>query len=241
VLEREAIGGQAGTSSLIRNYLGFPLGLSGAELALRAFHQALLFGVEFVFANKAIGLAADGSEHIVTMSHGGEVRGAAVVIASGVSYRRLGIAALERRLGAGVYYGAATTEAEAVAGLEVCVVGGGNSAGQAALKLAQHAKHVTVLVRGPLLAESMSDYLIRELTRSPDIDVRFDVEMVDGDGEPTLQTLTLRDVGSGSVELVAARALFVLIGAELMTSWLPRSVERGSVGERPDRRRRDEP
>jgi thioredoxin reductase (NADPH) len=230
VLEPEAIGGQAGTSSLIRNYLGFPMGISGAELALRAFHQAMLFGTEFVFANLAVGLAVDGDERVVTLSEGGEVRGRSVVIASGASWRRLGIPSVEARIGAGVYYGAATTEAEAMAGLDVCVVGGGNSAGQAALKLAQHAKHVTMLVRGPTLAESMSDYLVRELERAPDIDVRFNTAVVGCHGDPSLEALELRDITSGADKLLATRALFVLIGAVPATDWLPPSIMRDRWG-----------
>jgi thioredoxin reductase (NADPH) len=230
VVEREAIGGQAGTSSLIRNYLGFPLGISGAELALRAFHQAILFGVEFVFANRVVGLAPDRDELVIALSDGGEAHGRSVVIACGVNYRRLGIPELERRIGAGVYYGAATTEAEAMTGLDVCVVGGGNSAGQAALKLAQHAKHVAVLVRGPSLAESMSEYLIRDLERTPNIDVRFNVEVVDGEVEPRLETLTVRDLVSGNDEIVATSALFVLIGAEPTTDWLPLALRKDRWG-----------
>jgi thioredoxin reductase (NADPH) len=227
VLEREAIGGQAGTSSWIRNYLGFPMGISGGELALRAFQQSLLFGVEFVFANPAVGIGVDGRERVIGLSDGGEARSRSVVIASGVSYRRLGIPELEERIGVGVYYGAATTEAEAVTGLDVCVVGGGNSAGQAALKLAQHAKHVCVLVRGPSLAESMSDYLIRELEQ---VDVRVNVEVVGADGETRLRTITVRDITSGHKEDVPTSALFVLIGAAPETDWLPPSIARDRWG-----------
>jgi thioredoxin reductase (NADPH) len=224
VLEREAIGGQAGTSSWIRNYLGFPMGISGSELALRAFHQSLLFGVEFVFANPAVGLDVGGPEQVISLADGGEVRSRSVVIASGMRYRRLGVPELEARIGVGVYYGAATTEAQAVAGLDVCVVGGGNSAGQAALKLAQHARHVTVLVRGSSLAESMSNYLIRDLERAPQVEVRFNVEVVGGEGEPMLRTITLCDVTSGDEETVPTSALFVLIGGEPATDWMPPSI-----------------
>jgi thioredoxin reductase (NADPH) len=224
VLEREAIGGQAGTSSWIRNYLGFPMGISGAELALRAFHQSLLFGVEFVFANPAVGLDIGGCERVISLADGAEVRGRSVVIASGMRYRRLGVPDLEERIGLGVFYGAATTEAQAVAGLDVCVVGGGNSAGQAALKLAQHAKRVSLLVREPSLAESMSHYLIRDLERTPAIAVRSNVEVVDADGETTLRKITLRDLTSGHEETVPTSAVFVLIGGEPATEWLPPSV-----------------
>jgi thioredoxin reductase (NADPH) len=230
VLEPEAIGGQAGTSSLIRNYLGFPMGISGADLALRAFHQALLFGTEFVFANRAVGLRVEASERFVTLSEAGEVRARSVVIACGVSWRRLEIPSVQARIGAGVYYGAATTEAEALAGRNVCVVGGGNSAGQAALKLAQHAKQVTILVRGPSLADSMSDYLVRELERASGVDLRFDTEVVSCRGQAGLEALVVRDINSGDEEALTSSALFVMIGAEPTTDWLPSSIARDRWG-----------
>jgi thioredoxin reductase (NADPH) len=152
------------------------------------------------------------------------------VIASGVRYRRLDIPELEARIGAGVYYGSPGGEAEAMAGLDVCVVGGGNSAGQAALHLAQHARRVTLLVRSAGLAESMSDYLLRDLERAPEVDVRLNTRIVGGDGEPRLQTLTLRDVAAGSEEVFPTDALFVLIGGDPTTGWLPPSIARDPWG-----------
>ena len=148
VLEPEAIGGQAGTSSLIRNYLGFPRGISGEDLAVRAFNQAWNFGAEYVYGNEAIGLAVQGSERVIALSGGRQVRSRAVVVATGVSYRRLGIPALDDLSGAGVFYGAATSEAKAMKGCDVFVIGGANSAGQAAVHLAKYAASVTMLVRG---------------------------------------------------------------------------------------------
>jgi len=230
LLEREAIGGQAGTTSLIRNYLGFPRGVSGGELARLAYEQAWLFGAEFIYGNEATGLRIDGSDRIVTVRDGSQVTARAVVLAMGVSYRRLGIPALEALTGAGVFYGAAVTEAEAMAGARVFVVGGGNSAGQAAVHLARFARQVTLLVRGRSLADSMSDYLIRELRNEPNVDIRYRTEVVDGHGEARLEQLTLRDRDTGRTQTVAASALFVLIGAAPRTDWLPQEIARDRWG-----------
>ena len=193
VLEREAFGGQAGMSSLIRNYPGFPRGVSGAELAWRAYQQAWNFGTQFIYANPAISLATERGWHIVGLKDGSQVRSRAVIIATGVSYRRLGVTELESRLGAGVFYGAASVQAAAVAGKHALVVGGGNSAGQAALHLAKYAKQVSLVVRSMSLAASMSEYLIREIDNTPNVDVRFGVEVVGGGGDGRLQQLQLRD------------------------------------------------
>jgi thioredoxin reductase (NADPH) len=157
VLEPEAIGGQAGSSSKIRNYLGFPRGVSGAELAQRAYEQAWMLRADFVYGQRAVGLRAAGPERVASLSDGSEVASRAVILATGVSYRRLGVAGLEALIGAGVFYGAAASEAQAVKGQEVYVVGGANSAGQAAVHLARYASHVTMLVRGSSLAATMSD------------------------------------------------------------------------------------
>ena len=203
--------------------------MSGRELAQRAYEQAWLFGTEFVYANEARDLRADGDRRIVTLSDGTEVAGRAVVLATGVSYRRLGIASLERLVGAGVYYGAAVTEADAVRGAPAVVVGGGNSAGQAAVHLAAYATTVTLLVRGPNLAESMSDYLIRQLTALPNVEIRFGVEVVDGAGG-ALERVTVRDRASGVTERIAAAAVYVLIGAEPRTDWLSGDVARDAWG-----------
>ena len=230
LLEREAIGGQAGTTSLIRNYLGFPRGVSGGDLTQRAYEQAWLFGTEFVYGNDAMALRAEGPRRIVALADGSEIETRTVVLAMGVSYRRLGIPRLEAFSGAGVFYGAAVTEAEAMSGEKVFVVGGGNSAGQAAVHLSKFAEQVTLLVRGPSLAQSMSDYLIKELDAEPNVEIRYEVEVVDGEGESRLERLTLKDRESGETETVPAGAAFVLIGAEPRTDWLPEEIERDRWG-----------
>jgi thioredoxin reductase (NADPH) len=230
VVEPEAIGGQAGTSSLIRNYLGFPSGVSGGDLAVRAYTQAWSFGAEYVYGNPATSLRPEGPELVVTVADGTEVRSRAVVVASGMAYRRLGIPALDALTGAGVFYGAAASEAKAVQGSEVFVVGGANSAGQAAVHLAKYAAQVTLLVRGRSLADSMSEYLIREIDAAPNIAVRCRVAVTGGSGQNRLESLTLTDLESRVAETVGAAALFVLIGAEPRTQWLPDTVRRDQSG-----------
>jgi thioredoxin reductase (NADPH) len=230
LVEPVAMGGQAGTSSMIRNYLGFPRGISGAELAARAFEQALLFGTEVIYGSGAVALAQDGPVHSVVLDDGDVVPGLAVVIATGVSYRRLGVDSLEALTGAGVFYGAATAEAPSLRGSDVFVVGGGNSAGQAAVHLARYARQVTVLVRGESLATSMSEYLLTEIAATPNIAVRYRTTIVGGGGDDRLEHLELRDSASDDVTTVGAAALFVLIGAEPFTSWLPPAVGRDDWG-----------
>ena len=197
LLEREAFGGQAGTTSLIRNYLGFPRGVTGAELAGRAYEQAWMFGTQFVYGNPATSLATDGDLCIVGLQDGSTVTSRAVVIATGVSYRRLAVPELEPLSGAGVFYGAATTESQALAGKQAFVVGGGNSAGQAALHLSKYAQHVTILIRSKSLAASMSQYLIREIETAPNIEVRYRTEVAGGGGDGHLEQLSLRDRDTG--------------------------------------------
>jgi len=230
LLEGEAFGGQAGTSSRIRNYLGFPSGVSGAELAQRAYEQAWVFGTHFVYGNAATSLAKDQDLLVVGLEDGSEARARAVVIATGVSYRRLQVPALDGLAGAGVFYGAGTIEAQAIAAKPAFVVGGGNSAGQAAMHLAKYAQQVTILVRSRSLAASMSDYLIREIQAAPNVDVRYRCEVAGGGGSGHLEQLLLRDRDSGDTELVPAAGLFVLIGAQPFTSWLPESVRRDQWG-----------
>jgi thioredoxin reductase (NADPH) len=230
VVEPEALGGQAGTSSLIRNYLGFPSGVSGGDLAVRAYTQALSFGAEYVYGNPATSLRPEGPELVVTVADGTEVHSRAVVVASGMAYRRLGIPVLDALTGAGVFYGAAASEAKAVQGSEVFVVGGANSAGQAAVHLAKYAAQVTLLVRGRSLADSMSEYLIREIDAAPNIGVRCRVAVTGGSGQNRLESLTLTDLESSVAETVGAGALFVLIGAEPRTQWLPDTVRRDQSG-----------
>jgi thioredoxin reductase (NADPH) len=230
LLEREAVGGQAATSSMIRNYLGFPRGIRGAELAARATTQAMMFGTDIVYMTAASSLRSDGGHHVLELDDGGTVTSRAVLLATGVSYRRLGLPSLEAFLGAGLFYGAAASEAPAFAGQRVFVVGGGNSAGQAALHLARYAEHVTVLVRTDSLAESMSEYLIRELQEDARIEFRFSAAVVGGGGQGVLEHVEIEDVATGAVERVPAAAVFVLIGAEPHTDWLPAGVCRDRWG-----------
>jgi thioredoxin reductase (NADPH) len=230
VVERETFGGQAGTSSLIRNYLGFSRGVSGQELAAEAYAQAWLFGASFDFARHATGLRRTGEELAVALSDGTEVLGRAVLIATGVSYRRLGVASLEALQGAGVFYGAAVTEARAIEDREVHVVGGGNSAGQAAMYLSKYASKVTLLVRGASLEASMSEYLIKEIEAAVNVEVRLNTRVIDGGGRGRLERLVLGDSVSGATETVPTAALFVLIGADPRTGWLPKGVVRDRWG-----------
>ena len=229
VVEPQVAGGQAGTSAMIRNYLGFPRGIGGGDLANRALEQAWLFGANLVLAQRATGLRADGPRRLVRLSEGSEVTAEAVVVASGVSWRRLGVPELEALVGAGVFYGAAGAEARAMEGQEVFVVGAGNSAGQAALHLARHAATVTLLVRGPDLAKSMSEYLIQELEQAPNVAVRLRTQVVGGLGGHRLEGLVLRHRDTETIEEVPAAALFVMIGGEPRTEWLA-GVERDDRG-----------
>ena len=225
VLEPEVFGGQAGTSSLIRNYPGFPHGISGDDLAFRTFEQAWLFGTSFVFAQAATALTAGGSERLLGLSDGRQVAARAVILAPGVAWRRLGVPSLEALAGAGVFYGAAGSEAHAMQGCDVFVVGAGNSAGQAAIHLAGHAASVTMLVRGDSLATTMSDYLIQKIEATPNISVRLRTEAASGQGSGRLEGLTLRDNRSGATQTVPAAALFVMIGADPRTQWLRATLE----------------
>jgi thioredoxin reductase (NADPH) len=230
VVERVTFGGQAGTSSLIRNYLGFSRGISGSELAWQAYQQAWLFGASFRIARQATGLRRDGDELAVALSDGTEVAGRAVILATGVSYRRLDVPSLEDLVGQGVFYGAAASEAQSMEGQEVYVVGGANSAGQAAVHLSKYASRVTILVRGRSLSSSMSDYLVKEIEAAQNIDVRFNIRVADGGGEGRLERLVLKDSASDLTETVPANALFVLIGAEPHTEWLPEEILRDERG-----------
>jgi thioredoxin reductase (NADPH) len=223
--EPEALGGQAGTTSLIRNYLGFPRGLSGGELAWRSTQQAWLFGATTVFGHKAIALHTRGRDYVVTLSDGSKVQSRAVVICTGVTYRRLNAKGVKALKGAGIFYGAAVAEAQAMKGKEVFVVGGGNSAGQAATHLARYAARVTMILRGDSLDKSMSDFLIREIKNRDNIDLRLGTEVTQAHGERYLESLTLRAT-SGSEETVSAEALFILIGTRPRTDWLATTVER---------------
>jgi thioredoxin reductase (NADPH) len=229
MVDPAGVGGQAGTSSRIRNYLGFPRGVSGRTLASLAGDQSTLFGAEFVF-NHATGLRRLGDDLVVTLSDATEVVSRAVVISTGVDYRRLDAPGTDDLLGAGVFYGAAVSEARAVAGQPVVVVGAGNSAGQAAVHLARHADQVTVLVRGPRLSSTMSDYLIREMAAIPNIDIRLNTTVVEVGGPGRLQHLSVRDAGTGRIETLPAAGLFILIGTEPRTDWLQPVLARDETG-----------
>jgi thioredoxin reductase (NADPH) len=230
VIERESIGGQAGASSKIRNYLGFQRGIAGAELAQRAYQQAWVFGTTFLLMCEVQALRSDGERVYVSSSGNPDIPAGAVVLAMGVNYQRLAIPALEALSGVGVFYGASASEAERFTGGEVFVVGGGNSAGQAAVHIARYARHVTILVRGTSLAASMSDYLIKEIEAKPNIDLRVQTQIVDGSGNGKLESLTLLDKSTDSTETVPADAVFVLIGARPYTEWLPEEIERDDYG-----------
>jgi len=230
VLESTAMGGQAGTSSRIRNFLGFPTGVSGGELAERALQQAWMFGAEFVFINGATGLSDGGDGLVVALAEGGQVTARAVLLATGVSYRQLEAPGIADLVGAGVFYGSALSEAPAVKDQDVFIVGAGNSAGQAAIYLAKSARSVTLLVRGDSLANSMSDYLVTEIDATPRVHVRLRTEVAAARGDYRLTELVLRDRATGRGETVPAAALFVMIGATPHTGWLPGGVARDRHG-----------
>jgi thioredoxin reductase (NADPH) len=229
VLEDRAIGGQAGASSMIRNYLGFPHGISGGDLVFLAMEQALLFGAEFAFTQRSVGLHSRGGLIAVRLSGGGEALGRSVIVATGVEYRRLGIPSLERWTGDGLYYGAAGAEAPALSNERVCVVGGANSAGQAALHLAQFASHVTVIVRGETLEAGMSDYLVRQIRTTPNVEVRLGTRVIEGEGSTRLTSLVLENA-SGRRDTIPVAAVFVMIGAEPHTDWLGPEIHRDDRG-----------
>jgi thioredoxin reductase (NADPH) len=230
LVEREAPGGQAGLSSRIENYLGFPAGLSGVDLARRAVAQAARFGTEILTPVNATGLRVQGSYRIVSLDNGTEVTCQSLLIATGVSYRRLEVPGMDRLAGCGVYYGAATTEALGCEGKEVFVVGAGNSAGQAAIYLAKHARRVTVLVRGESLASGMSSYLVAQIEATPNIEVRTCCEVARVDGRGSLERVELADRRTGREETVAADVLFIFIGAVPPTGWLSGIVETDQYG-----------
>jgi thioredoxin reductase (NADPH) len=230
VVDEGGIGGQARSSSLIRNYLGFPRGVSGQRLAVQAYEQASVFGASFVLMHRATALSRADGRLAVALTEDRVVRAPVVILATGATYRRLGVPALERLTGAGVFYGGPAAEAHALDGAEVFVAGGGNSAGQAVLYLARHARRVTLVVRGPSLTAGMSHYLVHEIEATPSIDVRTGTTVAGGGGDGHLRELVLRDGATGAEETVAADALFVLIGARPHTGWLPDEVARDPRG-----------
>jgi thioredoxin reductase (NADPH) len=230
VIEREAIGGQAATSSMIRNYPGFAQGVSGARLAFEAYLQAWFFGTTFLFMRQPVSLSREDGHCRLRLSDGNTLTSRTVVITTGATYRRLGVPRLEDLLGRGVFYGAGVSEAPAMRGRNVFVIGGGNSAGQAAMHLAKWAEHVTILVRSASLADGMSDYLIREIDAAPNIDVRYGVHVADGTGVDRLESLVLEDTKTRMRESVPADGLFVLIGSQPRTEWLGESLARDQWG-----------
>jgi thioredoxin reductase (NADPH) len=229
LLEKAISGGQAGTSPLIRNYPGFPHGVSGGVLMERTCEQAWLMGAHIVFAQQATDLEIRGDQRIVHLLDGTEVRARIVVLATGIEWRRLGVPHLEKLLGSGVFYGAAVSESRAMRDQDVFIVGAGNSAGQAALHLSKHARTVTLLVRGATLDASMSSYLVRAIESTGSIAVRLRTEVVDGGGEP-LEWIKVVNRATDVIERMRADALFVMIGGEPNTRWLPDEVARDTHG-----------
>ena len=224
LVERAAIGGQASASSLIRNFLGFPRGISGADLTSRAYQQGWLFGAKFLFT-PAHALRRDGDKRIVVLDNGREIQASAVLVATGAAYRRLGVPRVQRFDGVGVYYTAGADIATALIGQDIVVCGGGNSAGQAVAHLAKKVRRVIHIVRAGSLAESMSAYLIDQISRLPNVELRFHTEVVDADGERGLEQVTLHNRRTGERYVVPTRALFVMIGGVPHTDWLGDFVE----------------
>lgn len=229
LIEREAPGGQAGTSSRIENYLGFPQGLSGAELSRRAVAQARKFGVEVLAPQEVRGVRVEGTYRVVTLSDGSELSCHALVIATGVAYRKLDVPGVEQLTGAGVYYGAASTEAMSYKDDDVYIVGGANSAGQAAMYFSRYARSVTMLVRGDGLSASMSHYLINQIAETPHITVRTHTHVAGVRGTDRLEEICIVD-DQGVMQPVPATALFIFIGAAPRTEWLDGVVERDKYG-----------
>ena len=229
VIERGAIGGQAGSSSMIRNYLGFARGITGAELARQAYEQAWVFGTGFL-DQEVSGLRSHDDFHVLVTTDGAEIGARTVILACGVRYNRLDIPSLERLVGSGVFYGASPAEAKNLAGGRAFLVGAGNSAGQAALHLAKWAAEVALVVRGDSLEKSMSKYLVDEIAAATNVEVLLRNRVVDGSGAGRLETLTIADNATGGASTVPADALFVMIGARPHTAWLPPQVARDAHG-----------
>ncbi|MDQ6616019.1 MAG: FAD-dependent oxidoreductase [Actinomycetota bacterium] len=230
LVEREAIGGQAGQSSRIENYLGFPSGISGGDLAWRATSQARRFGAEMLLASEVSSLEACGSARVVRLADGGQLSAHAVLLTTGVAYRRLAAPGIDAFTGSGVYYGAATTEARSCEDEDVYIVGGANSAGQAAVFFARTARSVTIMVRGDSLELSMSHYLIQQLAELPNVAVRTCSEVIGASGDDHLERLRIADRTNGTEEEVETSWLFVFIGAAPVTDWLGKGVLRDANG-----------
>ena len=230
VVERDAPGGQAGLSSRIENYLGFPSGLSGADLTRRAVAQAKRFGADILAPQRAVALQADGSYRVTSLQDGGRLSSHAVLIATGVQWRKLNVPGADRLTGAGLYYGAGAFEAASCKNEDVFVIGGANSAGQAAMNFAGHARRVIMLVRGESLSTSMSKYLIDECARKPNIEVQYGVQLVEAHGADRLEAISVRCDRTGEVDKTPAFSVFVFIGAEPGTDWLEGVVARDGRG-----------
>jgi thioredoxin reductase (NADPH) len=230
IVEREAPGGQAGTSSRIENYLGFPTGLSGADLSRRAVSQALRFGVEMLAPQEGVKLRIEDPYRYITLADGTEITCHALIIATGVSYRTLDVSDIERLTGVGVYYGAAISEALAHQGEDVYIIGGANSAGQAALYFARYARSVTMLIRGASLTKSMSSYLIDEIKMQKNITVRINTQIVGVEGENNLERIIVANSETGAREVLPTTALFIFIGAMPRTEWLDAQLECDAQG-----------
>ena len=230
VVERDAPGGQAGLSSRIENYLGFPSGLSGADLTRRAVAQAKRFGADILAPQRAVALQADGSYRVTSLQDGGRLSSHAVLIATGVQWRKLNVPGADRLTGAGLYYGAGAFEAASCKNEDVFVIGGANSAGQAAMNFAGHARRVIMLVRGESLSTSMSKYLIDECARKPNIEVQYGVQLVEAHGADRLEAISVRCDRTGEVDKTPAFSVFVFIGAEPGTDWLEGVVSRDGRG-----------
>ena len=237
MIEREAPGGQAGTSSRIENYLGFPVGLSGADLARRAVTQARRFGVEILTPQEVQGICIQDQYRIIKLADGNEISSHALILALGVAWRRLNVPGIDRLTGAGVYYGAAQTEALSCEGEDVYVVGGANSAGQAAMYFSKYARKVIMLVRGDSLTKSMSQYLIDQIESTPNIEVKVNSSVVEVKGESSLEAITILNNLTQEQQTVDANSLFIFIGAQPSTEWLGDVLardERGFVLTGPD-------
>ena len=230
VVDEGGVGGQASSSSLIRNYLGFPRGVSGRRLAEQAYEQAWVFGGNYALMHRVSGLSQVGERLVVTLPEDRRISAQAVILATGAAYRRLDVAALDALTGAGVFYGGPASEAPAMAGKDAYIVGGANSAGQAALHLARYARQVTLVVRAQSLGAGMSDYLVKEVEATPNVEIRVGCEVVGGGGDGRLEYLVLGEAATGEDETVTADGLFVLIGARPQTDWLPSEIARDRRG-----------
>jgi thioredoxin reductase (NADPH) len=230
MIEREAPGGQAGTSSRIENYLGFPVGLSGGDLARRAVAQAKRFGVEILSPQEVTKIRVQDPYRFITLVDGSEISCHALILALGVSWRRLDVPGLEQLTGAGVYYGAAQTEAMTCQGEDVYIIGGANSAGQAAMYFSRYARQVTMLIRSDSLTKSMSQYLIEQIAETPNITVQTHSSVVEAKGKTSLEAIAIQNTLTGEIQTVPATSLFIFIGAVPRTEWLDGAVERDERG-----------